>query len=283
MLAAVPLIAPLVTACNPVQTLNALTFTNGLVVTTNLSYGPHARHALDVYRPENAKGAPVVVFVHGGSWTGGSKNDYKFVGESLARAGYVTAIINYRLAPENRYPAYVRDTALAVRWVRDHAGEHGGHPGNIFLMGHSAGAFNVMEAAVNRKWFAEAGVNVRDVRGVIGIAGPYDYDFRLFASKNAFPEGADPADIMPARHVRADAPPVLILTAANDQVVHPDNARRMIDALQRAGVPVAFKEARGVDHATIIGALASRLTFLAPVRDDVIAFIGKHAAAAGSR
>lgn len=145
------------TACSPVQTLNTLTPLVGLRVATNLAYGESTRQQLDLYSPAEPQTVPVVVFIHGGSWTGGSKDDYKFVGESLARAGYLTAVISYRLAPEFRYPEYVRDAALAVRWVRDNARRYGGDPARIFVVGHSAGAFNALEVVMNERWLREAG------------------------------------------------------------------------------------------------------------------------------
>jgi len=108
-------------------TLNVIASTAGLSVKTDQRYGPDARNVLDVYRPEGSAqpnaSAPMLLFIHGGSWTNGSKDDYKFVGESFARAGYVTAVMNYRLAPVNRYPAYVQDAAQALKYLRDHAAE----------------------------------------------------------------------------------------------------------------------------------------------------------------
>ncbi|MCP2013245.1 acetyl esterase/lipase [Deinococcus sp. HSC-46F16] len=256
--------------------LNAAVSTRGLEVTRDQRYGPDARNVLDVYAPQDARNAPVVLFVHGGSWQNGDKEGHKFVGESLARAGYVTGVMNYRLAPQNRYPAYIQDTAAALRWMRDHAAKLGGNPDSLFVTGHSAGAFNAVEAVVNERWLREAGVPIRAVRGVIGIAGPYSYDFRDFQSRVAFPEGGTPDEIMPDRHVRPDAPPHLLLVAENDTTVHPQNALNMEAALKRAGVPVTRTVIPRVNHITIVGALARPLTFLGGTRQQVIDFIEKN-------
>lgn len=255
------------------DTLNLAVSTRGLTVTPDLRYGPDARHLMDVYAPQNARNAPVVLFIHGGSWEGGSKETHRFVGESLARAGYVTAVMNYRLAPMNRYPAYVQDAALALKVLREKAGALGGHPDNLFVMGHSAGAFNAVEAVDNVRWLAEVGVPVRAVRGVIGVAGPYSYDFRQFSSARAFPEGATPDEVMPDRHVRPDAPPHLLLVAANDETVYEQNGVNMRAALQRAGVPVTYTVLPRVNHITVIAAMARPLTFLGGTRQAVIDFI----------
>ncbi|WP_034409263.1 alpha/beta hydrolase [Deinococcus murrayi] len=256
--------------------LNALVSTRGLEVTRDERYGPDPRNVLDVYAPPGVQNAPVVLFIHGGSWQEGDKAGYEFVGESLARAGYVTGVMNYRLAPQHRYPAYIQDAAAALRWMRDHAGKFGGNPDNLFVTGHSAGAFNAVETVVNERWLREAGVPTSAVRGVVGIAGPYSYDFRSFQSRVAFPEGSTPDEVMPDRHVRPDAPPHLLLVAENDTTVHPQNALNMEAALRRAGVPVTRTVLPRLNHITVVGALARPLTFLGGTRQAVLDFIENH-------
>ena len=260
-------------------TLNVIASTAGLNVVTDQRYGPDARNVLDVYRPEGSKpdaSAPMLLFIHGGSWTNGSKNDYKFVGESFARAGYVTAVMNYRLAPVNRYPAYIQDAAQALKYLRAHAAELGGNPDALYVMGHSAGAFNAVEMVDNARWLTEAGVPISAVKAVVGVAGPYDYDYRPLSSANAFPEGSSPADVMPSNHVRKDAPPHLLLVAGDDQVVEPPNAVKMEAALKAAGVPVTRTVLPGLDHYTIVGSLARSLSFLGKTRQDALEFMAKN-------
>lgn len=264
-------------SCSPVQTLNNLARTNGLEVTTDRKYGSEPRQVLDVYAPENARNAPVIVFIHGGSWTGGDKSEYRFVGESFARAGYVTAVINYRLAPANRYPAFIQDAARALKWTTQNIAQYGGDPKRLFVTGHSAGAFNAVEVVVNERWLREADVPVANVRGVVGIAGPYDYDFRAFPSRSAFPQDGLPEDIMPSRHVRRDPPPTLLLVAGRDQVVAPENALKMEAALKAAGGEVTREVLPRLDHYTVVGALSRTLTFLGPTRARTLDFIAERA------
>ena len=256
--------------------VNSTNSTRGLKVVRDQRYGPDARNVLDVYAPENAQNAPVVLFVHGGSWQGGDKSGHQFVGESLARAGYVTGVMNYRLAPQHRYPSYVQDAAAALRWLRDNARAYGGNPGDLFVTGHSAGGYNAVEMVDNARWLAEVGVPVSAVRGVIGIAGPYSYDFRQFQSRVAFPEGATPDEVMPDRHVRPDAPPHLLLVAENDTTVYPQNALNMEAALKKAGIPVTRTVLPKLNHITIIGAVARNLTFLGGTREQMSRFIEAH-------
>jgi len=120
-----------------------------VVTTTHLAYGTDARQTLDLYRPQGAQQAPVMVFWYGGSWQQGSKDYYRFVGQSLARRGFVAILPDYRLAPAHPFPAFVEDAASTVRWARDHAEEFGGDPNRIYISGHSAGGHNALMLALD--------------------------------------------------------------------------------------------------------------------------------------
>ncbi len=144
---------------------------DGVAVTRNVAYGPHARHVLDIYRPERVKaGAPVVVFVHGGAFVRGSKDVGEGYGNVLtwfARQGYLGINMEYRLAPEAAYPGGADDIAKAVSWVKQSAAAHGGNPDRVFLIGHSAGGTHVGTYAVD----PAAGYLGKDVRGVVILSG----------------------------------------------------------------------------------------------------------------
>ena len=120
---------------------------DGVTVTRDRAYGPHARHRLDVFAPAGRTGAPGVIFVHGGGFVRGDKEIGEGVYDNLltwfARHGCLGINIEYRLAPAAAYPGGARDVAGAFAWAQEHAREYGGDPGNIFLIGHSAGATHV--------------------------------------------------------------------------------------------------------------------------------------------
>ena len=82
---------------------------------------------------------PVLMYVHGGGFTILSKDTHWMVGLLIAQRGFVFSI-NYRLAPEHRFPAAIEDACTAAAWVHDHAAEYGGDPDQLFLAGESAGA-----------------------------------------------------------------------------------------------------------------------------------------------
>jgi acetyl esterase/lipase len=136
----------ILSSCRPVDLLDAVTADRGYRLQADIAYGGLDRQRLDLYEPVApiAKPAPVIVFFYGGSWTSGDKGDYRFVAQDLAANGYLVVIPDYRLYPGVRFPDFLEDSALALRWVQDHVIGQGGDPERIFLMGHSAGAYNAV-------------------------------------------------------------------------------------------------------------------------------------------
>jgi acetyl esterase/lipase len=119
----------------------------GVRIERELAYGEHPRQRLDVFQPQAARAADVLLFFHGGAYVRGAKSVngeiYDNVPTWFARQGVLALNVEYRLAPEARYPAGAEDVALAVQWAIAHAGRYGGNPARIFLMGHSAGGTHV--------------------------------------------------------------------------------------------------------------------------------------------
>src|SRR5436190_695779 len=135
---------------------------------TNLTYysGEGAdkyRHRLDLYVPKGKKDVPVMMFVHGGGFTVGIKDQYAFVGQVFASYGIATAVINYRLSPKTSYPGHVQDTARAFAWLRQHVAEYGGKADRIFIAGHSAGATLVAMIGADPSYLREVGESIEHV------------------------------------------------------------------------------------------------------------------------
>jgi acetyl esterase/lipase len=243
-------------------------------VARDISYGEGLRRRLDVYAPSGRQAPlPVIVFIYGGSWNSGDKDDYQFLGAALASRGFVTVLPDYRLVPEVRFPDFLEDCAAATRWVSDHAAEYGGDPGRIVLMGHSAGAYNAIMLALASEYLRNAGVDARAIRGAAGLAGPYDFlPFDVDATRDAFGQAPDPQVTQPVRFARADAPPLLLLWGEDDTTVGPRNLESLARVQRAAGGSVETKTYEHVDHVGILLALSRPFRGRAPVLDDVIAF-----------
>jgi acetyl esterase len=117
---------------------------DGVTRTDDVAYGLHPRHVLDIYQPNGARNVPLVLFFHGGAFVDGEKNRgpevYGNVCYAFARHGIAAMNVEYRLAPEFKYPSAAHDVAAAVAWACENAVRLGVDARRIFLMAHSAGA-----------------------------------------------------------------------------------------------------------------------------------------------
>jgi acetyl esterase/lipase len=242
--------------------------------TRSIVYAAGSRHTLDICRPKGAVAAPVVVFFYGGGWRSGRKGLYRYVGRALARRGYVAVVPDYRIYPEVRYPEFIEDAALAVRWVKDNVGRYGGDPQKIFVKGHSAGAHIAAMLAIDARWLQKVGLSPgRDIAGLIGLAGPYDFTPLRDEILKVIFGGADRPETQPIFHVSPGAPPALLLTGSHDNVVEAGNSTRFADKLRAAGNAATVRIYRRRGHFVIVAALAPLLRMLVPVLRDVDAFI----------
>lgn len=241
----------------------------------DVAYGRHPRQTMDIYVPTGGGvGRPVVFFIYGGSWANGAKESYAFVGDSLAARGFVTVIADYRLVPEVRFPVFIEDGAAALHFVRDNIARFGGDPHQIHLMGHSAGAYNAMMLTLDTSYLARAGLSSSIIRSAVGLSGPYDFlPLDLDVTKAAFGNARSLERTQPVNFARADVPPILLATGADDTTVLPRNSQRLAAALRRAGArSVTLKIYPGLGHAGTAAALARAMSWRAPVLDDVVKF-----------
>lgn len=278
------LLAGALGACSPLALVNAVSPSGKALATEAIAYAPGERHLLDIYRPQaGAANAPVIVFFYGGNWVSGSRGDYAFVGRALAARGFVVVIPDYRLYPQVRYPDFLEDAARAVAWTRREIAARGGDPERIYLMGHSAGAYNAAMLALDARWLGQQGLAPDVVRGWIGLAGPYDFlpvQNRVTRPVFHFPD--TPAESQPVEHVSADAPPALLIAAREDATVNPvRNTGGLAARLRAAGVPVRELYFDGVSHTTLVASLSASLRRLAPTLDTVEDFVRADGGRAG--
>ncbi len=269
-------------ACSPVKLLNATIPSSGYKKTSGIAYGQDARQVLDVYVPADTDKAsiankrPVVVFFYGGSWQNGDRANYLFVAQALTSRGYVAVLPDYRTYPETAFPGFVDDAAAAVRWTRDHASEFGGDPGRLFVMGHSAGAQIAALITLDPRYLAAQSMSKADLRGMIGLAGPYDFlpitDPVLL---DVFPASTR-AQSQPINFVTSNEPPMFLAAGTDDHTVDPGNTDRLARALQSTGNRVEVKHYEGYSHVRIVAALAAPLRGSSTVLSDVAGFIDTH-------
>jgi acetyl esterase/lipase len=269
------LLLALASGCTRFDILNGMIPSSGYDRTTGLSYGPLPRQKLDVYRPKGqTASAPVVVFFYGGSWQAGERGNYKFVAEALTEKGFVAIVPDYRLFPAASFPAFVEDSAAAVAWAHGHAAEFGGDPSRLFVMGHSAGAYNAVMLGVDGTYLARFGLGREVIRGIISLAGPFDIlpihskkYLRLFGSP------ANDPWLEPYRFVDGKEPPMLLLHGLEDIVIKAEESEQLAFALRNHGDRAELVEYGHMGHAELILALARGFRWLGPVLGDVERFI----------
>ena len=245
--------------------------------TANLAYRPEPRQRLDVYVPE----APtrdlraVIVFIHGGSWNSGSKDQYRFVGSSLAERGFIAVLPNYRLNPAVRFPDFVADAAEAVTWTLRNIAGYGGDPQRVFVMGHSAGAHIALLLSLDRQYLAAAGASADDLRGVIGLSGPYDFKIDSDLLRAVFGSAPDIQQTQPVHFARGDAPPMLLIHGTEDVVCWAKHSIRLTELVRAAGGQAELRLYPGLGHGDTLAGLSRLGRGRAPTLDDVAAFVNQ--------
>ncbi len=237
--------------------------TRGVELVHRETIGDSAQQKVIVYRavdPANdaATPKPVIVFFHGGSWRSGDPDDYGFVARALVPEGFTVVLAGYRLVPGGEYPAMLEDTAAAIAWTERNIARYGGDPDNIFVAGHSAGAYNVVQVALERQWLGGEGLDPAIIKGVIGLSGPYDFlPLDSDSTKAAFGGAPDLDATQPINHVRGDAPPMLLIHGEKDTLVEPRNTRALSAAITKSGGSVSSVYFMQMDHNAPLLALAS--------------------------
>lgn len=264
---------------SPLAVFSALVPVDGGVsrVAEAVPYGSDPRQTLDVYRPDNAgPGLPVVVFCYGGAWDSGAREYYTFAGKALAARGYLASVFDYRLVPQVKFPGFVEDTAAAISWAVSNAKVYGGDGSRIFLVGHSAGAYNVAMATLAPGVLERMGGYRAAIRGLALLAGPADFlpldDPATIAAFSGVP---DLPSTQPINLVTGNTPPILLLHGDADTTVGLYNSRNLAARLDSAGVRYRLKEYQGLGHADILTALSWPLRWRAPVLDDITEFFSK--------
>ena len=242
----------------PVKVLNSLTSRKGYSIEAGKAYGALSRRKLDIYVPDDvAPDAPAVIFFYGGGWNRGDRADYLFVGQSLASAGFIVIIPDYRLYPEVVFPGFVDDGAEAVAFVRDTLRKPDGEARPIFLAGHSAGAHIATLLNLDERYLAAVHVPRNAIAGVVGLSGPYDFlPLEKDIYKATFPEAVR-AESQPIAFVDGREAPMLLITGGADRTVNPGNSTRLAAAVAKHDGRATVTSYPGVGHIGTVAAFST--------------------------
>lgn len=236
------------------------------VLKSDLVYGNAAGTPLllDACVPEGDGPHPIAILIHGGGWSGGDKAADPAKGgadiapwfEPLTQASFLWFSINYRLAPQHRWPACLEDVNTAIRWVKANASRFRGDASRIILVGHSAGGHLAFLAA------AQSSAATR-IQGVIGFAPVTDFEFELpmrgglspsLQKLHDRPKEVTPESLAilrataPIHHVKPGLPPFMILHGDADRTVPLEESVRFRDKLLANGVRCDLLVLKGAQH-----------------------------------
>lgn len=165
-------------------------------------------------------------------------------------------MISYRLSPSVSHPAHIQDAAAAVAWVKKNIAKYGGDPNAIFVIGHSAGAYLAALLALDERYLRAEGLTLRDIRGAVPVSGFFFVD-RVAPDRSKSIWGSDTRtwiDASPAKYLRADAPPILLIYADGDDDWRRAQNVEMAQALTKAGhKDIASKQISNRTHSSIWG------------------------------
>jgi acetyl esterase/lipase len=243
-------------------------------VDKDVAYAPEhgKRGLLDVYRPAEGDltGAPVLLQVHGGGWTIGTKDQQGLpLMHHLAAKGWVCVAINYRLAPRDAFPAQIIDVKRAIAWIRDHIEEYGGDPDYLAITGGSAGGHLTALAAVTpndpayQPGFEDADTSVTvavphygvyDFAGCTGLRSAELMRDRFLAPRIVQRRWSEAPEVFeagtPLLRITEEAPDFFVLHGAHDSLVSVEQARLFVERLRdTSGATVVYAELPGAQHA----------------------------------
>lgn len=228
---------------------------------TTIAYGTDPAQRLDLYLPKSAKAVPLVVFVHGGAWQGGSRRAYDGVAGRLRDQGLATATVDYRLSPTVRHPAHAADVARAIYWLRASAKRYGYDPKRVFVVGHSAGGHIAGMLATDAKMLA-----LSRPAGFVGLEGIYDVPAladRWPTYPGWFLNGAFGSNrslwpsASPTRRKVLSRAPWLLVHSKGDELVDMGQTDGFAAHLRASGVRVEVLRPSGLTHDGVVRGLGT--------------------------
>lgn len=213
----------------------------------NLDDYQKQRCKLDIYYPENVDSFTTVVWFHGGGLTAGEKS----IPDRLKNHKLAIVAVNYRLSPKVKSPVYINDGAVAVAWVFKNISKYGGDPKKIVVSGHSAGGYLTAMIGLDKHYLAAYGIDANSIFKLVPFSGQMITHFTIRQERGIKDTQPIIDDMAPLYHVRADAPPLYLITGDREMEMlgrYEENAYmwRMMNIV--GSKTTALFELDGFDH-----------------------------------
>ncbi|WP_445385800.1 alpha/beta hydrolase [Robiginitalea sp. IMCC44478] len=237
-----------------------------VIVNEDIDYFPESEYTdskdyLDIYMPEGKKDVPVIVYFHGGALLMGNKSWGKDIGHKVAKSGIGLVSVNYRLSPGFQHPAHLQDAAAATAWVINNIEKYGGDPQNVYVAGHSAGAYLAALLSIDFSVLQAHEIEPSTIRGTILIS-PFLYveeTAKVRIERDSVyktiwgnePENWVQASVTP--HILPDRNNILLIYADGDEAWRKEQNERFAKAMTDIGnLRVYTKEVPNRDHLTLL-------------------------------
>jgi arylformamidase len=222
-------------------------------VLRNIAYGGDPRQCMDIFLPLDAdlRDLPVLLFMHGGAWTHGTKDWCGFMAPPIAQLPAIFVSVGYRLIPHVSFPEPVMDCIEALRWISDHIAEFGGSPRKPFVGGHSAGGQIAALMSLHKDWLANAGLPADVIKGCFCLATTFN---RRTVRPDVAPDHVQPGSTMdtapdsPLALANGATVPFFIAWGRRDDERMERTGREMIDALTATACEVQSLVLPDCDH-----------------------------------
>ncbi|MFC5874020.1 Acetyl esterase/lipase [Chryseobacterium arachidis] len=205
------------------------------------------RCVLDVYIPTNIKNFSTIIWFHGGGITGGEKH----LPEELKNKGVAVISVNYRLSPKVTAPKYIEDAAAATAWVFNNIKKYGGNDEKIFITGHSAGGYLAIMVGLDKTYLNKYQIDANKLAGIIPFSGQMISHFTTRKEKGIDELDARIDDFAPLHFIRADAPPLLLITGDREKELlgrYEENAYMARMMKLKGHKETTLYELQGFDH-----------------------------------
>jgi dipeptidyl aminopeptidase/acylaminoacyl peptidase len=242
----------------------------------NINYGDKEWQKLDIYVPNSVHNAPVITFFYGGGWYQGKKEEYQFVADTLTKNGFIVVIPDYAKYPQQKYPAFEYDAALATLWIKENIQNYNGNVKNVHLMGHSAGGHIGAMMLADKSYLKTHGLTPNFYRSFVGLSAPYHFTPSEEKYKNIFSDLKSYESMQASHYIDGTESPMLLVYGTKDSVVGKINIEHFSKAIlhNNGDYKILYYD---IDHTSTISAF-TRLPIVKneKIVDDVVSFIRKN-------
>jgi acetyl esterase/lipase len=224
---------------------------------------------LDIYYPKEGKSYGTIIWFHGGGLTMGKTE----IPSALKNQGYAVVGVDYRLSPKVNAPAYIEDAAAATAWVFNHIKEFGGNPNAIFISGHSAGGYLALMITLDKSYLDKYQIDANKIAGIIPLSGQAITHFTIRRENGIKALQPTIDKFAPLYFVRADAPPMLLITGDREMELYgryEENAylARMMKLVGHKNT--TLYELQGYDHGMMVPAYPLLLKFVQNINRKLV-------------